>query len=149
MSKELILLTDVEGLGTEGAVVNVSEGYARNYLLPRKKAAAVTAATKRLVEKLKAERIAREAASREEAQALATRLASVSVTLAVKTGEAGKLFGSIAAVDVIDELAKQGIKLTKKQLTLDAPIRELGVFDVPVKLHDEVEATLKVWVVEE
>ena len=149
MAKELILLTEVEGLGGSGDVVRVAEGYARNYLLPKKKAAPVTAATRRLVEKNKAERQASEEAVRKVAQDLAARLAKVSVTLSVKTGDQAKLFGSVSAADVLRALEKQEIKLDKKQLVLDAPLRELGVFDVPVKLHEDVEATLKVWVVEE
>jgi large subunit ribosomal protein L9 len=149
MAREVILLADVEGLGVEGEIVRVAEGYARNYLVPRSKAAAVTPATKRLVEKKKQERIAREAADREAAQAQAGELAKASVTLTVKTGENGKLFGSVTAADVLAELEKQGIRLDKKQLELAAPIRELGVFDVRVTLQKDVEATLKVWVVEE
>lgn len=149
MAKELILLADVDGLGTEGEIVRVAEGYARNYLLPNKKAAAVTSATRRLVEKKKEERLAREATVRDAAQAVAGQLEKVSVTLTVKTGENNKLFGSVTAADVLDELEKQGVTLDKKQLELAAPIRELGMFELPVKLHPDVEATLKVWVVEE
>ncbi len=149
MAKEVILLNEVEGLGTEGEIVQVAEGYARNYLLPKKMAAAVTPATRRLVEKKKQERIARETAQREESEALVAKLEALSITLPVKTGEGGKLFGSVTASDLLDALDKQGVKLDKKQLNLTAPIRELGVFDVPVKLPQDVEATLKVWVVEE
>jgi len=149
MAKEVILLADVEGLGTEGEVVRVAEGYARNYLLPRSQAAAVTPATRRLVEKKKQERMARDAAEREAAQARAAELAKASVTLTAKTGENGKLFGSITAADVLTALEKQGIKLDRKQLDLEVPIRELGVFELRVKLLPDVETTLKVWVVEE
>lgn len=149
MAKEIILLSDVEGLGTEGEIVRVAEGYARNYLLPRRKAAAVTPSTRQLVEKKKQERIAREAAEREVAQAQAAQLEKAAVTLPVKSGESGKMFGSVTAADILEALAAQGIQLDKKQLNLAAPIRELGVFDVPVKLSQDVESTLKVWVVEE
>ena len=149
MAKEVILMTPVDGLGTEGEVVRVAEGYARNYLLPQGKAALVTPGTRRLVEKKKAERLAREAADREAAQELAKRLGNVSVTLSVKTGEGGKLFGSVTATDVLTALEKQGITLDKKPLQMAAPLRELGVFDLPCKLHDDVLATCKVWLVEE
>lgn len=149
MAKELILLADVEGLGVEGEIVRVAEGYARNYLVPKSKAAAVTSATRRLVEKKKQERAAREVAEREEAQARAAALANVSVTLTAKSGENGKMFGSIGAADVLAALEKQGVKLDKKQLDLPSPIRELGAFDVRVKLLPDVETTIKVWVVEE
>ena len=149
MSKEVILMADVEGLGAEGEIVRVAEGYARNYLLPRKKAAAVNAATKRLVEKMKAERIEREAAAKADAETLAAKLATVSVTISMKTGENGKLFGSVSASDVLAALAQQGITLDKKQLSMPSPLRELGVFDIPIKLTADVESKCKVWVVEE
>ena len=149
MAKEVLLMADVEGLGVEGEIVRVAEGYARNYLLPNKKAAAVTAATKRLVEKKKAERLAREAANLEQAREWAAKLGALTITLPVKSGESGKLFGSIAATDILAALEKEGHVLTKKQLVLTTPIRETGEFELPLKLHDEVEATLKVRVVEE
>jgi len=149
MSKEVILISPVEGLGEEGEVLRVADGYARNFLLPRKLALPVSAATRKLVEKKKVERLAREAAQLDGAAELAKKLAGVSVTIAVKTGDNGKLFGSVTSVDILDQLAKQGYKLDKKQLALASPLREMGVFNVPLKLHPEVEATLKVWVVEE
>ncbi len=149
MAKEVILLADVEGLGGEGEIVRVAEGFARNYLLLKNKAATVSPATRRLVEKKKQERLEREAANREVAEELAGKLAAVSVTIPVKTGENGKLFGSVTITDILEALGKQDVRLDKKQLDLSAPIRELGVFDLPVKLHQDVETTLKVWVVEE
>ncbi len=149
MAKEVILLADVEGLGGEGEIVRVAEGFARNYLLPKNKAAAVSPATRRLVEKKKQERLEREATHREAAEALAGKLAAMSVTIPMKTGENGKLFGSVTVTDILAALEKQDVRLDKKQLDLTAPIRELGVFDLPVKLHQDVETTLKVWVVEE
>ncbi len=149
MAKEVILLADVDGLGVEGEIVRVADGYARNYLEPRKKAAPVTRATRQLVERKKQERLARDAAEREAAEALAAQLAGASVTIPVKTGENGKLFGAVTVADILAALEKQQIALDKKQLELSASIRELGVFDLPVKLHPDIEATLKVWVVEE
>jgi large subunit ribosomal protein L9 len=149
MPKEVILISPVEGLGDEGEVLRVADGYARNYLLPRKLALPVSAATRKLVEKKRIERLAREAEQLDKASELAGKLANVSITIPVKTGENGKLFGSVNAADILAQLEKQGIKLDKKQLTLAAPLRELGVFNVPLKLHAEVDATLKVWVVEE
>lgn len=149
MAKELILLSHVDGLGGEGEMVSVADGYARNYLLPKKLAAVVTPATRRLVEKLKAERIAREAATLKEAQEMAKRLAAMSVTIKVKAGESGQIYGSVGAADVLTSLADQGVKLTRKQLELAAPIKELGDLDVPLKLHPQVTGTIKVSVVEE
>lgn len=149
MAKELILLSDVDGLGVEGEIVRVADGYARNFLLPQKKAAVVTPATQRLVEKLKAERLAREAATLKEAQELAKRLETLTVTLKAKAGEKGQMFGSITAADVLAGLESVGVKLTKKQLELAAPIKELGTVELPVKLHPSVSGTVKISVVEE
>ncbi len=149
MAKELILMADVDGLGVEGEIVKVADGYARNFLLPQKKAVAVTAGTKRLVEKKKAERIAREAASLKEAQDLAAQVEKLAISLPVKAGESGQMYGSIGAADILAALEKEGFKFSRKQIELSAPIRSLGTVDVPVKLHAEVSATLKVTVVEE
>lgn len=144
MAKELILMTDVDGLGDEGEMVRVAEGYARNFLLPRKLAAAVTPATRRLVEKKRAERIAREAATRQEAQELAAKLANMPLALTAKAGEGGQMYGSISAADLLTALEAQGVKLSRKQLQLASPIREVGEIDVPLKLHPDVAASIKV-----
>ena len=149
MAKELILLSPVDGLGGEGEMVQVADGYARNYLLPKKLAAVVTPATRRLVEKLKAERVAREAATLKEAQELAKRLASMTVNKTVKAGESGQMYGSITAADILDALAEQGVKLARKQLELAAPIKELGTYDLPLKLHSDVTGSIKLVVAEE
>lgn len=149
MAMELILTENVEGLGAEGDVVRVAEGYARNYLLPRKLAAPVTEAARR---QLQARRKAREEQNTKElekARALAAAVEQSSCTLTVKTGEGGKLFGSVTAADIAATLKAQGLELDKHQIALAEPLRELGVFNVAVKVHPEVSATLKVWVVEE
>ncbi len=148
MAKELILLSEVDGLGGEGEIVRVAEGYARNYLVPQKLAAVVTPATRRLVEKLKAQRLAREAATLKEAEELAKRLSTLSVKMTAKAGEQGQMFGSINAADVLAALEAEGIKLSKKQLELAAPIKQLGTIELPVKLHPSVTGTVKVSVVE-
>jgi large subunit ribosomal protein L9 len=149
MSKEIILMADIDGLGRAGDVVTVADGYARNYLLPKKKAAPVTAATHKQLEKLQAERKEREAEELAGAQKLSARVEQSSVTIAVKAGPEGKLFGSVSLGDILSAVAEQGLTLDKHQVKLDEPLRELGVFNLPVKLHPDVEATLKVWVVEE
>jgi len=150
MAQEVMLLKDVAGCGAEGEVVRVSEGYARNYLLPRKLAAPVTDATRRRLEKQRAARAAQEAVAEKAARELAARLEQVSCTLPVKTGEGGKMFGAITAPMIAGQLQKaHGIALEKHQLELAEPIKELGVFSLPVQLHPKVAATLKVWIVEE
>lgn len=152
MSVEVLLMTDVEDLGKEGSVVKVADGHARNYLLPRGLAAPVTAATRRQLEKLRAERDAQRKAERKAAAELAARLSQVSVTIAVKTaGEAdgARLYGSVTAADIIGKLAEQGIVLDRAALQLEHPLKELGVFDITAALYPEIQATFKVWVVEE
>ena len=149
MDKEVLLMAEVADLGKEGDVVKVSDGYARNYLLPRKLAAPVTGATRKRLEKIQKEREAARKIEREAANALAEKLAKVSCTIPMKAKE-DKLYGSVTINDVVAALkATSGIDLDKSKIMLAEPIKELGVFEVKVKLHADVEATLKVWVVEE
>lgn len=149
MATEVLLMADVKDLGAEGDVVTVADGYARNYLFPKSIGAPVTEATRRRLAKLRAEREAEEKAALESARQAARRLEGVSCTIPVKTGEDDKLYGSVTAANIVDALKPQGIELDRHSLMLEHPIKDLGVFDVPVKLHPEVEATVKVWVVEE
>jgi len=149
MTKEVILMADINGLGNEGEVVKVADGYARNYLLPKSLAAPVTEATRRRLGKKQKEREEQLAGERAEAEALAKSIAAVSCTIAVKTGEEGKLFGSVTSADIVASLKTQGVKVDKHQLELPEAIRELGVFNIPVKLNAGIQGTLKLWVVEE
>ena len=149
MSKEVLLMTEVPNLGAEGAVVRVADGYARNYLFPRKLAAPVTDVTRRKLEKMRRQREAAQKEDIEAARKVAEQLKTASVTLSVKVHEGTKLYGSITAVEIAAALDKQGITLDRRTIQLAEPIRELGVFDVKVSLSPEVESTLKVWVVEE
>jgi large subunit ribosomal protein L9 len=149
MTKELVLMADIEGLGLEGEIVKVSDGYARNYLIPRKLGARVTKAALKRLEKSKLEREARHLKELEAAQALTATLEKISCTLTAKVGENDKLFGSVTAADILASLKQQGIELDKRKLQLAEPIRELGVFQVKIKLHPQVETALKVWVVGE
>ena len=149
MAQELILLSDVEGLGTEGSVVKVHEGYARNYLIPRKLAAAVTAASRKRLEKIRKDRDARLQKELDAARELATRIEAASVSLSVKAGEGEKLFGSVTSAHIADALKLHGIELDRHLIELDDSIKELGVYNVAIKVHPQVQATLKVWVVEE
>ncbi|MBI2437565.1 MAG: 50S ribosomal protein L9 [Lentisphaerae bacterium] len=142
-------MADVAGLGLEGQTVKVAEGYARNYLLPRKLAAPVSPAALKAVEK---NRLARERgaqAERAAALALAQAIELLSCTIPVKVGENDKLFGSVNASDIAAALQAQKIELDRRKIQLAEPIRELGVYTVKIKLHPEVEASLKVWVVGE
>jgi len=149
MAQELILMADVEGLGLEGQTVKVTEGYARNYLLPRKLAASISQAALKRLEKNRLERESRQQKDRTAAQALAQTLEQVSCTIPVKVGDNDKLFGSVNANDIADTLKAQKIELDRRKIHMAEPIHELGVYTVKVKLHPEVEASLKVWVVGE
>jgi large subunit ribosomal protein L9 len=149
MATEVLLMADVPDLGAEGSVVNVADGYARNYLFPKKLAAPVT---KGAHARLAVLRENREKARSEElaaARELAGRLSGCSCTIAVKTGTDEKMYGSVSNADIAQALEKQGMVIDRHKIELDAPLKELGVFDVRVKLRADVNATVKVWIVEE
>ncbi len=149
MSIEILLLSDVDNLGKAGDVVKVAPGYARNYLLPKDLAAPVTHAALKRLEKLRKERAELARIQLVEAKDKAAKLANISVTLREKSTDGQSLYGSVHAADIIKALeADNKIALDKSQLVLPEPIKTIGQFDVEVKLHAEVSATLKVWIVE-
>jgi large subunit ribosomal protein L9 len=146
---EVILREDVKSLGKAGELVKVKPGYARNFLLPRGLAYEATEGNrKRILAESKA-RVARTAEEKGAAEAFAAKLGAVSVTLARKAGEGDRLFGSITAQDIADALAKQGVAVDKRKIELEHPIKTLGAHAVPVRLHHEVQAELRVQVVAE
>ena len=150
MSTELFLLKDVANLGQEGDIVKVSPGYARNYLFPQGIAEPVTEAARRRLAKIQAERekIRRETLA--EAKKLGAKLKDASVTIRAKTSEAESLYGSVNAAQILAALKEQGFaSLEESMLQLEAPIKALGTYDVPVKVHPDVTETVKVWVVAE
>ena len=143
----LILLDDVENLGLAGDEVKVAPGYARNYLIPQKLAAQATPGTLRLIESRKAQIAARRAAELENAKALAAKLAEIEISIAMQATEDDQLFGSVTPRMVADELAAQGFDVAHNRITLDPPIKMLGSFVADIKLHSEVTAQVKIWVV--
>ncbi len=149
MSVEMILMQDVKDLGVAGQVVKVTDGYARNYLLPKSLAAPVTDATRRQLAKLQVKREAEKKVVVEKARDLAASIQKGSYTLSMKVGEGDKLFGSVTNGDILKVLAAQGFELDKHAVELEQPIKELGMFEVKVKVHPEVETLIKVWVVQE
>lgn len=149
MATEILLMADVDSLGAEGDVVMVADGYARNYLLPHKLAAPVTAAARARLAKLQRQRADSRKADMAEARKLADKLASVSCTIAVRTGEDEKLYGSVTTSDIAKALSDQGVEIDRHKIVLEAPLKDLGVFDVKIKVHADVDATCKVWIVEE
>ena len=149
MATEIFLMADVADLGVEGDVVTVADGYARNYLIPKKLGAPVTNATKRQLAKIQKEREIALVEATAKARKMVKKLEGVSVTLTVKTSEGDKLYGSVGEVEIAAALKEQGIEIDKALIALESNIKELGVFDVKIKLQPEVEATIKVWIVEE
>jgi large subunit ribosomal protein L9 len=143
---QIILQQDVEKLGTRGQIVEVAEGYARNYLLARKLALEASPSNLKRLEKLHATFAKHEATEKEAAQKLAEMLASVALTLSRKAGENDQLFGSVTSADVADALAAQGFTVDKRKIQLDDPIKLVGEYQVPLKLHREVSATVKLTV---
>ena len=145
---KVILNQDVKGVGKKGDVVEVSEGYGRNFLLPKKLAVLGTESNLN-VAKAKAGSAARKKAMEaDEAKLLAAQLAKVSVTLNVKIGEGGKLFGSVTGKDVAQALAKDGIEVDKRKVSLDREVTGVGEYTATIKVHAETTAQIKVIVVE-
>ena len=144
---EVILKQAVENLGHPGDIVTVSSGYARNFLLPRGLAYEATAGNRKRIAQEKARLEAAETSRREAAQAVAEKLEPVSLTFSARVGEEGKLFGSVTAADIQHQLAAQGFEIEKRQIELHEPIKALGVYRVPVRLHADVKPEIKVWVI--
>lgn len=148
-NNQVLLLQPIKGLGAEGDTVTVRAGYARNFLLPRKQALPITQANKKHVEALLKARETREQKEFEAARTLGERIEKTSIAIAVKTGEGGKMFGAVTANDLIERLKEEGIELSKKQLGLPQPIKELGSHTAAIKLHGDVDVELKFEVVSE
>ena len=143
---QIILQEDVEKLGTRGQLVDVAEGYARNFLLPRKLGLEATAGNMKRLDKMRAAFAKKEATEKEAASTLAGLLANVSVEIARKAGESDQLFGSVTSADISEALAAKGYTIDKRKIVLADPIKTVGEFDIPVKLHREVTASVKVTV---
>lgn len=148
-SVKVLLLAEVEHLGPRGNLVNVADGYARNYLFPRKLATLATAGVEEFAGRLQASEAKRRTAEQAELTALATKLTDVSCSLPRKAHDDEKLFGSVSAGDVSVALAAQGFKVDRKHIELAEPIKTLGVFTIPVNLGHGVKSSVKVWVVRE
>ncbi len=144
---EVILREHVDNLGRRGEVVKVADGYARNYLLPRKLALPVNEQNRRQIERERQAAEARELEEKQQAEAFASRLAAVEVVVARRVGENDTLYGSVTSADISEELAKKQFEVDKRKIQLHEPLKALGEFTVPVKLHREVTAPVKVRVV--
>ena len=145
----IVLREDVEKLGRRGEVVDVAAGYARNFLLPKGKALHATDGNLKRVEQERRKFMVHLATEKEDAAAMARRLAGISCTIVRKVGENDQLYGSVTASDVAEYLAKEGVELDKRRILLDEPIKALGIYTLPVKLHSDVNGEIRVWVVKE
>ncbi len=146
---EVILREAVPNLGRPGEVVRVKDGYARNYLIPRGLAYRATEANKRRLEGEAKSRAVRLATLQSDAEALAEALASVELHFTAKVGEGDKLFGSITSADIAAQLGDRGFAVDKRSVDLTEPIKMIGVYKVPIRLHPEVRPEVRVWVVKE
>ncbi len=144
---DIILMADVDELGRMGQKVSVARGYARNYLIPKGMAAIATPGAQKVVEEKMRLRQVRDSRRKSDAQQMAADLKELSCTISVQADEDEKLFGSVSARDISDALTEQEHNFDHKQIELEEPIKQLGVYSVPLKLHAEVEITVKVWVV--
>ncbi|HEY3176089.1 MAG TPA: 50S ribosomal protein L9 [Candidatus Polarisedimenticolia bacterium] len=146
---ELILRAEVENLGKRGDVVKVAPGYGRNFLLPRGLAYEFSQANVKRVDKEKRTLQVRQTKEREEAAELARRIAGLSCTIVRRVGESDTLYGSVTNADVAEALHKEGYSIDKRKILLEEPIKTLGIYTVPIRIHPEVTGELKVWVVKE
>ena len=141
---EIILLQDVEKLGTRGQIVKVADGYGRNYLLPQKFAVAATPQNRKWIEQQRVKFLKLEAKEKAEAEDLAKLMADVQVKFTRRSGEKGQLFGSVTAMDISESLAAQGFKIDRRKIQLESPFKVTGEYPVAIKLHREVSVSIKV-----
>lgn len=146
---KIVLRQDYESLGTAGEIVNVKSGFARNYLIPKGYALIATAKNIQRYEKEKEQQVWQKEKEKRKSQELAKTLENVSCTIAVQVGEEEKLFGSVTSQNIADALEAQGYTIDRRKILLDEPIKSLGIYSIPIKLHADVEAKIKVWVVKE
>lgn len=141
---EVILKEDITKLGSRGEVVKVAAGYGRNYLIPQKLAIEATAANRAVIEQMKASAVRRAASEKGDAQALAQQVEAVTLSFTRKSGERDQLFGSVTSADIASELEHKGVQIDRRKIQLDEPLKHVGEFNVPVKLHKDVTVQLKV-----
>lgn len=143
---KIILSQDVPQIGKIGDVVNVKDGFARNCLLPQKKAYAATPENLKRIDQLKAKQKAEAEKLKKEAEAYAKKLSAVSCTVSVEVNDLDKLYGAVSETEIIEALKEEGFEIDKKTLVIDKPLEELGIFEVGIKVHPEVIARIKLWV---
>ena len=144
---KVILLENIDRLGSVGEVISVKEGYARNYLIPKDKAKEATAGNMKMLEALKKKQAEEDNKRLEVVKTLADKVSNLSLTISAEAGEEEKLFGSVSSEMISEALKEEGINVDKKDIVLEEPIKKLGVYQVVVKMHPEARANLRVWVV--
>jgi large subunit ribosomal protein L9 len=144
---DIILLEEVSGLGQRGARVKVAHGFARNYLIPNKLAVPAAGGGANIFKEAERQRSARDSRHKRAAEDLVLALEKLDITIPMESGEEDRLFGSVTSADIAQKIKDQGIEVDKRRVILDEPLKQLGVYTVPVKLHSDVEAKVKVWVV--
>jgi large subunit ribosomal protein L9 len=146
---QIVLKEDIDKLGRRGEVVKVANGYARNYLLPLGKALPATPGNLKVIEREKRRYLVRLSKEKEENEALSRRIQTLSLTLVRKVGENDVLYGSVTSGDIAEALSQEGVGVDKRRIQLQDPIKSLGIYNVPIRLHPEVTTEVKVWVVKE
>ena len=146
---KVILTQDITGLGSIGDLITVKDGFGRNYLVPQGKALQATSQNMKTLEHQKRQIREKIDKAKREAERLAARIESVSCTVAKAVGEEDKLFGSVTGMDIEASLKLEGVEIDRKKINLLEPIKSLGIYNIPIKLHPEVTAVLKLWVVKE
>ncbi len=146
---QIILIEDIPSLGKAGDLVKVSDGYGRNYLIPQKKGILATEKNLKMLEHQRREVQQRMGKLRKDIGKLAQQIEELTCTFTKAVGESGKLFGSVTSMDIEQFLKEHGFEVDRKKILLEEPIKSVGMFTVPIKLHSEVTANLKVWVVQE
>lgn len=144
---EVILHEDVPNLGSVGDIVAVKDGYARNFLLPRKLAVVADQKNVKMLEHQKKVAEAKKSRLKGKAEELAKKLASVSITITKEAGEEDKIFGSVTAIEIANALRTEGYTIDRRHIKLTEPIKKIGVYDVAVRLHQDVDGVVKIWVV--
>lgn len=147
ITMEVILIKDTERIGKAGQIAKVKDGFARNYLIPRGLAVAANSLTLKKLEQDRQKSIAEHQRLKEESEQIKGKLEGLSLTLPVLAQEEDKIYGSIGPQDIATALKEEGIDINKKSIILDEPIKSLGIYEIPVKLHPEVSAKIKLWVV--
>ena len=144
---KVILMGDIKDIGAMGDIVDVKDGFARNFLFPKNLARLASGSNLKIIEDIKKKKVLAALREKKEAEEMKTRITSLSCTIAVEAGEDDRLFGSVTSQDISRAFELEGLAVEKQKVVLEEPIKKLGVYHVPVKLHPEVTAEVKVWVV--